>query len=82
MMNNFPGYWGFMQNPFMLFPLLLWSLVWKGLALWRAARSSQRNWFIVLLVVNTLGVLEIFYLFFWDSFKQISKKLFGSNNSS
>ncbi|OGY38747.1 MAG: hypothetical protein A2418_02375 [Candidatus Brennerbacteria bacterium RIFOXYC1_FULL_41_11] len=71
-----------MANRWVILFLLSWSLVWKGLALWRAARSSQRNWFIVLLVVNTLGVLEIFYLFFWDSFKQISKKLFGSNNSS
>jgi len=42
---------------------LVWSLVWKGLALWRAARRTDKWWFIVLLVVNTVGILEILYLF-------------------
>lgn len=42
-----------------------WILIWKGIALWRAAQSHQRNWFIVMLVLNldTLGILEIIYLF-------------------
>lgn len=43
--------------------LILWSLVWKGLALWKAAREGSRGWFIALLVINTLGVLEILYIF-------------------
>jgi hypothetical protein len=43
--------------------LALWSLVWKGLALWHAGRRNEPKWFIVLLVVNTLGILEIVYLF-------------------
>jgi len=47
----------------LLYVLSLWSLVWKGLALWRASKQSQRNWFIVLLVLNTVGILEIVYLF-------------------
>lgn len=48
--------------PFMI-PLLLWSLFWKGLALWHASRQNQPWWFVILLVVNTLGILEIIYLF-------------------
>jgi len=67
MMWNFWGKTGLM--PFgtgawawMLAPLMLWSLFWKGLALWRAARGHQRYWFIALLVINTLGLLEIVYL--------------------
>ncbi len=43
--------------------LMLWSLVWKGLALWRAAELRQKWWFIILLVVNTLGILEIIYIY-------------------
>lgn len=42
-----------------------WSLVWKGLALWASARGDQQWWFIVLLIVNTLGILEIIYLLFF-----------------
>jgi methionyl-tRNA synthetase len=41
---------------------LIWSLIWKGMALWKAARNSQRNWFIALLLINTLGILDIIYL--------------------
>ena len=47
-------------------PLLLaaavWTIILKGFALWHAARGSQKWWFIALLIVNTLGILEIVYL--------------------
>ena len=43
--------------------LVAWSLVWKGLALWRAAKRGEKIWFIVFMLVNTLGILEIIYLF-------------------
>jgi hypothetical protein len=42
---------------------MLWSIFWKGLALWHSGRRGQSWWFIVLLVVNTMGILEIIYLF-------------------
>ena len=44
--------------------LMAWTLVWKGLALWKAARSGSKKWFIALLILNTLGILEIVYVFF------------------
>jgi len=44
--------------------LLLWSLLWKGLALWRAGRDGDKGWFIVLLLLNSAGVLDLFYLYF------------------
>jgi hypothetical protein len=43
--------------------LFVWGIVWKGWALWLAARRKEKVWFVVLLVVNTLGLLEIFYIF-------------------
>lgn len=42
---------------------LLWTLPWKGVALWKTARNSHLIWFIALLLVNTLGILEILYIF-------------------
>lgn len=45
------------------FALLAWSLFWKGLALWHAARRRQPWWFVVMLILNTAGILEIVYLF-------------------
>lgn len=42
--------------------VVLWTIVLKGYALWHAARGSQKWWFIALLVINTMGILEIIYL--------------------
>ena len=42
---------------------VLWSLFWKGLALWHAAKRDEKKWFVVLLILNTFGILEIIYLF-------------------
>ncbi len=50
--------------------LIVWSAIWKGLALWRAARNTQLAWFIVLLVVNTAGILEILYISFFQKKKK------------
>jgi hypothetical protein len=49
------------NNPWLLL-VVAWTLVWKGLALWRAARAGQKIWYVVLLVINTVGILEIIYL--------------------
>jgi hypothetical protein len=43
--------------------LMLWSLFWKGLALWHSSQRRQPWWFVILLVINTAGILEIIYLF-------------------
>jgi hypothetical protein len=43
--------------------VLIWSLFWKGMALWKAAREGSKVWFVVLLIVNTLGILEILYIY-------------------
>lgn len=49
-------------GPF-IFLIALWSLFWKGLALWHSGRKGQPWWFVILLIVNTVGILEIIYLF-------------------
>jgi hypothetical protein len=46
-----------------LFILMVWSFVWKGLALWQAARNGHKGWFVALLLINTLGILEILYIY-------------------
>ena len=48
--------------PFILL-IVLWSIFWKGLALWHSARRGQPWWFVIMLVLNTAGILEIIYLF-------------------
>jgi len=42
---------------------IAWTLPWKGVALWKSARNKHLVWFIVMLIVNTLAILEIIYVF-------------------
>lgn len=59
----------------LLFLFVVWSIVWKGLALWKAAREGSKGWFIALLIINTAGILEILYLYvFSKNAKKISSK--------
>lgn len=66
--HGFGAQYGFgFQLPFwapsVFVAVILWSLVWKGLALWHSARRGEGWWFIALLLINTIGILEIIYLF-------------------
>jgi len=52
------------NNSQYIFPVLyLWSAVWKGFALWKAAKKDSKVWFVILFVVNTMGLLEILYIY-------------------
>lgn len=45
--------------------VLLVSLALKGFALWHASKRNEKWWFIALLVINTMGILELVYLIFF-----------------
>lgn len=49
---------------------VLWTLIWKGIALWKAARNGQSVWYVIMLIVNTVGILEIIYILFFSKPKQ------------
>ncbi len=44
--------------------LVFWVLPWKGYSIWTASRLGDKRWFIALLVFNTFGILDIFYIFY------------------
>ncbi len=52
------------QNIWILILAILWTLPWKGYALWTSAKKRDKKWFIALIIFNTFGLLEIFYLFY------------------
>jgi len=41
--------------------LELWDAFWKLAGLWYSARTSKR-WFLGIAIVNSLGILPIYYL--------------------
>lgn len=54
--------------------VIVWSLFWKGFALWFAAKRNEKWWFIAFLVLNTIGILEIVYIFFVAQIPEFRKK--------
>ena len=70
--------------PAILFLLVVaWSIFWKGIALWKAARNNQRYWFIAMLIVSSIGILEIVYIkFFQKKITQITASKISSKRKS
>ena len=60
-LNNLPTW---LVVPFLL--LVIWEAVWKGVALWKAAKNNQPIWFVCIFMFNTLGILPIIYLKFFQ----------------
>ena len=54
---------------YIIFPIMILDVILKGVALWRAGRNNQRNWFIALLIFNTVGILPLVYLSFFQNNK-------------
>ena len=51
------------MNLVIILVMFLWVLPWKGYALWTAVKKNDKGWFLALIVLNTLGILEIIYIF-------------------
>ena len=49
-----------------LIPVLIWTAIIKGYSLWRAGRNRQAAWFIVIFIINLVGILGLIYLAFFQ----------------
>jgi hypothetical protein len=67
------GFAGMAGLGFFFLLAIIWTLAIKGYALWHAAKRNEKWWFVILLVVNTFGILELIYLIF------VAKVLFNKN---
>ena len=50
--------------PVWMYPVLFWTLAWKMIASWKAARKGHIAWFVAFFIINTFGILPILYIFF------------------
>jgi len=55
--------------------LLVWTVIWDGIALWKSAQRKEVFWFCLMMITNTVGILEIFYIFIFSGSKIDFKKL-------
>lgn len=53
----------------LLIIVVVWTLAWKGVALWKSARNSHPIWFVAFLLIHTVGILEILYIFLFSKMK-------------
>lgn len=64
----------------LILPIIIWALFWKGYAVWIAVKHNDKKWFVALLVLNTLGILEIIYVFYvakkkWSDIKNTVNRI-------
>lgn len=59
-----------MMHPVLVTVLLVWSLIWKGIALWKSARRGEKAWFIIFIIANTVGILEILYIYIFSKMEK------------
>ncbi len=65
--------------------LVVWSIIWKIYAAWIACKNNHKKWFVAIIILNTVGIFELVYIFkvarksweevkadFRDAFKNIS----------
>lgn len=58
---------------FLLGILIIRDMIWKGIGLWKAGTKKQLTWFICIFIFNTLGILPIIYVSFFQK-KEKGKK--------
>ncbi len=60
-MNNNVAIYEFITSPWIVI-LIVAELVMKGIALWKCGRNNQPIWYLVILIINSAGVLPLIYL--------------------
>jgi len=73
---QFSAQWG--VSLWILIVIVIWSAIWKLLALWKSARKNHAVWFILLALINTVGILEILYIYV---FSEMNKNNFRNKKS-
>ncbi len=62
--------------------MAVWTIPWKGFALWKSARKGDKYWFVVLLLINTAAILEILYLFIFSEKKPQTQEPVPTENKT
>lgn len=66
--------------------IIIWSLAWKCYSAWIAAGRREKKWFVALIVFNTVGILDMIYIFFiakkkWPDMVASGKGFFGKKRT-
>jgi len=61
--------------PAWIYPVLVWTIAWKAVGAWKAARKGDLVWFVAFFILNTGGILPIVYIFIFQKLKFSGKKV-------
>lgn len=64
-----------LENQWLILLIIAWVIPWKAVALWKAARNTQKWWFIAILVINSLAILPILYIFLFSKKKKAQDEI-------
>jgi len=67
-----------LANQWIIWLIIVWTIPWKGVALWKASENKNKIWFIVMLILNTFAILEITYIFYFS--KKNKEDVFKNSN--
>lgn len=70
--HSLPFFLPFLASPIIII-LFIWDSVWKVIGLWKSARNNQLFWFIAIAIFNTVGLLPIVYILFFQRNKKVKK---------
>lgn len=62
------------NNLWFVILVALWLIPWKGVAFWKAAKLNDKWWFIALLIINTLAILKILYIYIFSKRKSLTSR--------
>lgn len=54
------------DNLWLILAVVLADYTLKAIALWISARNGSKVWFIMLLILNTAGILPLFYILYFS----------------
>lgn len=60
--------------------IFLIDYVLKAIAIWIAARKDSKVWFVLLLLINTVGILPLFYIFYFSKINYSDSGSLVDNN--
>ncbi len=71
-------------NNLILALIILWSISWKCYSVWTASKNNHKKWFVALVIFNTLGILDMIYVFGiakkkWSEIKKTFLRVMSSN---
>jgi hypothetical protein len=58
----------------LLLVVLIWSLFWKLAAMWKSAKNNHLSWFVIIALLNTVGILPILYIYVFSDLKNFKEK--------